>query len=140
MKQSVGLAGALAAVCGALVCAHAAAATPVEIRKSLEAEARQADPDFAGFSPQRGRQFFTTRRENGWSCASCHNDPLGWGKHVVTGKEISPIAPGADPRRFSDPAKVQKWFRRNCNDVLKRDCTALEKGDLLAYLLSIGGK
>jgi hypothetical protein len=32
---------------------------------------------------------------------------------------------------------VDKWFRRNCVDVLERECTAGEKADLLAYLLQI---
>ena len=40
--------------------------------------------------------------------------------------------------RFTRPDKVEKWFRRNCNDVLGRACTASEKGDVLAYLMSLG--
>jgi hypothetical protein len=32
---------------------------------------------------------------------------------------------------------VEKWFKRNCNDVAGRACTALEKGDVLTYLLSL---
>ena len=47
---------------------------------------------------------------------------------------IAPLAPAFNPERFSDPAKVEKWFRRNCNDVLSRECTAVEKADVLAYL------
>ena len=35
---------------------------------------------------------------------------------------------------FTSTAKVDKWFRRNCNDVLSRECTAVEKADVLAYL------
>ena len=34
-------------------------------------------------------------------------------------------------------AKVEKWFKRNCNDVLGRVCTPLEKGDVLSYLLTV---
>ena len=33
--------------------------------------------------------------------------------------------------------KVAKWFKRNCNDVLDRECTAQEKGDVLSYLLTV---
>ena len=55
----------------------------------------------------------------------------------VTGKAIAPLAPGASPARFTDPAKVEKSFTRNCNDVLKRTCTPAEKGDVLAYLMSL---
>jgi len=32
---------------------------------------------------------------------------------------------------------VEKWFRRNCNDVLNRACTASEQGDVLAYLMTV---
>ncbi|MFP5443986.1 MAG: DUF1924 domain-containing protein, partial [Betaproteobacteria bacterium] len=37
-------------------------------------------------------------------------------------------------KAFTDTAKVDKWFRRNCNDVLSRECTAMEKADVLAYV------
>jgi hypothetical protein len=47
------------------------------------------------------------------------------------------MAPSANPQRFTDAAKVEKWFKRNCNDVLRRSCTAEEKGDFIAYMLSI---
>jgi hypothetical protein len=59
------------------------------------------------------------------------------GKHATTGKEIQPLAPVANAKRFSDAANVEKWFKRNCNDVLKRACTAQEKGDFMAYVLSV---
>jgi hypothetical protein len=39
------------------------------------------------------------------------------------------MATAVTPSRFSDNKKVEKWFRRNCDDVFKRECTALEKGD-----------
>jgi len=47
---------------------------------------------------------------------------------------ISPLAPAANPQRFTDSRKVEKWFRRNCGDVLDRECTAQEKADVLAWL------
>ena len=52
-----------------------------------------------------------------------------------TGKAIAPLAPAANAERFADAGKVEKWFRRNCNDVLGRACTPSEKADVLAYLL-----
>jgi mono/diheme cytochrome c family protein len=91
----------------------------------------------AAFSAARGRQLFE-RRASDWSCSSCHTlDPRSGGKHVVTGKAILPLAPAANPQRFTDEAKVEKWFRRNCKDVLSRECTATEKGDVLTYLVSL---
>jgi hypothetical protein len=46
------------------------------------------------------------------------------------------MAASANPARYSDPAKVEKWFRRNCNEVLGRECSAQEKGDWLSYMIS----
>ena len=63
--------------------------------------------------------------------------PTGQGKHASTGKAIAPMAPAANPKAFTDAAKVDKWFRRNCNDVLERECTPAEKADVLAYLISL---
>ena len=54
-----------------------------------------------------------------------------------TGKPIAPLAPLANGERFTDLAFADKWFRRNCNDVLGRACTAQEKGDVLAYLMQV---
>ena len=34
-----------------------------------------------------------------------------------------------------DVAEVQKWLRRNFNDVYNREGSALEKGDVLTYLI-----
>jgi hypothetical protein len=47
------------------------------------------------------------------------------------------MAPAFNPQRFTDAAKVDKWFRRNCKDVLARECSAAEKADVLAWLLSL---
>lgn len=85
-----------------------------------------------------GRQFFNTRHGAEWSCASCHNTPpTTEGKHASTGKAIAPMAPAFNPKGFTDTAKVDKWFRRNCKDVLSRECSATEKADVLAYLISL---
>ena len=64
-------------------------------------------------------------------------DSDGRGKHAGTGKPIGPLAPTFNPQRFSDTAKTEKWFRRNCNDVLGRECTPGEKADVLAWLMSL---
>lgn len=87
---------------------------------------------------ERGRTFFTSRHGGEWSCASCHGQaPTTGGKHASTGKAIDPLAPAFNPRAFTDGAKVDKWFRRNCKDVLQRECSAGEKADVLAFLLSL---
>jgi len=56
------------------------------------------------------------------------------GEHIRTGKVIDPMALSANPNRFSDAKKIEKWFRRNCKWVLGRTCTAQEKGNILLYL------
>jgi Domain of unknown function (DUF1924) len=87
---------------------------------------------------ERGRVFFTSTHGGEWSCASCHGKvPTGNGQHANTGKLIEPLAPAANARAFTSTAKVDKWFRRNCNDVLQRECQPGEKADVLAYLLSL---
>jgi Domain of unknown function (DUF1924) len=93
---------------------------------------------FQGFSATRGEQFFNSTHGNDWSCATCHTkNPAAQGKHTKTGKLIKPLAPAANAERFTDQAKIDKWFKRNCNDVLNRACTPLEKGDVLTYLMSL---
>ena len=115
--------------------ALAAADTPATIAATYAEAARRDAPAFAGFSAQRGEQFFRATHGNDWSCASCHTaNPAAVGKHAKTGKAIAPLAPAANPERFTSLATADKWFRRNCNDVVGRECTALEKGDVLAYL------
>lgn len=86
----------------------------------------------------RGQTFFNARHGGEWSCASCHGTPpTTQGKHASTGKPIAPLAPAFNPKAFTDTAKVDKWFRRNCKDVLARECSAGEKADVLAYLNSL---
>ena len=63
--------------------------------------------------------------------------PTQAGKHARTGKPITPLAPAFNAERFTDAAKTEKWFRRNCNDVVGRECTAGEKADLIAWLLTL---
>jgi hypothetical protein len=121
------------------IAASAAAETPADFQQSFETAARQEVAGFSGFSAQRGAAFFKTTHGREWSCASCHTpSPTATGRHAKTDKPIAPLAPSANVERFTRPDKVEKWFRRNCNDVLGRACTASEKGDVLAYLMSLG--
>lgn len=86
----------------------------------------------------RGQRFFAQTHGREWSCTSCHgNPPTATGRHASTGKTIPPLAPAANPDALTNRAKVDKWFRRNCGDVLGRACTAAEKADVLAYLMSL---
>ena len=108
------------------------AGTPQEQLGALSAQAGRSP------SAAQGQQFFNATHGREWSCASCHNAlPTGDGKHASTGKAITALAPAFSPERFTDPAKSEKWFRRNCNDVLARECSAAEKADVLAWLMSL---
>ena len=114
------------------------AETPNDVLAALQNEATKSTPNFQGFLPARGEKFFKEKHGNDWSCTSCHTDnPAATGKHAKTEKPIDPIAPAANAERFTNPKKIEKWFKRNCNDVLDRACTPQEKGDVLAYLLTI---
>jgi uncharacterized protein DUF1924 len=121
--------------CAALASA-AHAGTPQELLQTWGAQARAQSSQFAGFSAERGRSLYLTQPAD-WSCSTCHTrDPRSDGRHAVTSKPIKPLSPLANPTRFSDATKVEKWFKRNCNDVLNRECTVVEKGDLLTFLMS----
>ena len=116
-------------------CAQAAPAAG--LLEGYQSAARQESADFKAFSAARGRDLFLARHGD-TSCATCHTDgPRAEGRHSRTNKAIEPLAPVANAQRLSDPAKVEKWFKRNCNDVLQRACTAREKGDFIAWLLSV---
>lgn len=124
-------------VVAGLAAQPALAETPNQVLSSIQSEAKTT-PGFQGFSAERGASFFKTTHGKELSCISCHTEnPAAQGKHANTGKVILPLAPSANAERFSDPAKVEKWFKRNCNDVLGRVCTAQEKGDVLTYLLTV---
>lgn len=71
------------------------------------------------------------------SCTTCHTSNLSAQGKTRAGKAIEPMAASASPKRYTDRAEVEKWFKRNCSDVLGRECSAQEKSDVLAYLLSL---
>lgn len=127
----------LPTLCLLLVGVAAHAETPQQIRQGYAAAAAAQQ---AGFTPsaERGGTFFRQRfasNDKMPACTSCHTDsPLNAGQHVVTGKAIRPLAVAVNGQRFSDPAKVEKWFGRNCKEVVARDCTPAEKADFVAYM------
>ena len=117
-----------------MIAGTAWAETPQQILDGLVAQAGPA-------SVARGEKFFRSKfsgGKNADSCTACHTDNAkAVGSHVKTNKVIDPLAPVAQKDRFTDPAKVEKWFKRNCNDVLGRACSAQEKADFTAYMISI---
>lgn len=108
------------------------------ILDGYKAQAKQENAAFKDFTVAAGQKLYTTVGPNQLSCSSCHTDsPKNEGKHAKTNKAIDPLAPSVNPKRFSDLAQVEKWFKRNCNDALGRACTTQEKGDFMTYVLSV---
>ena len=117
-----------------------AGAIPIGAHAASPADLQAAYGALSGTAanPDRGQQLFTTRHGREWSCSSCHGEvPTQAGKHASTGKPIAPLAPAFNPQRFVDDAKTEKWFRRNCNDVIGRECSAAEKADVIAWLRTL---
>lgn len=131
MKPTTAVCVALALASSTLA-ADVLAANPTQLLSAYSAQAGAAP------SVERGRGLFTATHGREWSCGSCHGEvPNGTGRHAATGKPIGALAPAANPERFTDEARAEKWFRRNCNDVLGRECSAAEKADVLAWLLTV---
>lgn len=125
----------------ALIFSGAGIAGPREAQLDQYASAaKAANPAFTGFSAVRGKtlhtQAFAGGKADTPACTSCHGKEVTGAGRTPAGKAIEPMALSASPARYNDPAKVEKWFKRNCNEVLGRECTALEKGDWLSFMIS----
>lgn len=109
--------------------------------EGLSAEAKAANPSFMGFDAKRGEAIFvskhTGKKGGEMSCTTCHTINLkNGGQNVNTNKPILALAPSANAARLTDVAEVEKWLRRNFNDVFAREGSALEKGDVLTYIIN----
>ncbi|MDR2839467.1 MAG: DUF1924 domain-containing protein [Azonexus sp.] len=118
-----------------------AQAGPIDTQLAgYKAAAQAADAKFTAFSAERGKAFhnraFGGGKPDTPACASCHNENPRAAGLAPTGKVIEPVALSATPGRYADPAKVEKWFKRNCQEVLGRACSPQEKGDWLSYMVS----
>lgn len=118
----------------------ATAAARDDVLASYATAAKAATPSFAGFSTARGEKLHVTRFASGKaetpSCTTCHGDSPRSAGRTPAGKAIEAVAVSVTPARYTDAAKVEKWFKRNCTEVLGRECTPLEKGDWLSYMIS----
>jgi Domain of unknown function (DUF1924) len=126
----------------ALLMGGAASADPARdaILAELAKAAKNDDPSFAAFSAEAGKAFWFATHSGGKpdtpSCTACHTqDPKASGK-TRAGKAIEPMAVSVTSRRFTDATEMEKWFLRNCNSVLGRECSPTEKGNVITYLSS----
>lgn len=116
------------------------AAEPNEQVRSL-VDSYKSDAGVQSFSAEEGGKLFNSKRVHSEkkeerSCTTCHTaDPSKPGKTMV-GKVIEPMAPSVNKERFTDPKKIEKWFKRNCTWVLERECTPKEKGDFITFMMT----
>ena len=107
----------------------------------LEAEYQaQGAGDFSAAAGEAlwNKTFVDAKKGDKRSCTTCHTTDLKQsGKHARTGKVIEPMAPSVNPKRFTEVKKIKKWFVRNCKWTLGRECTAQEKGDVLAFVKNL---
>ena len=91
--------------------------------------------------PQEVKKIFTSnhigKKGKEISCTTCHTTNLNnSGENTFTGKIIEPLSPKANPKRFTELKEIEKWMKRNFNDVYNREGTALEKGDVTTYIIN----
>lgn len=126
---------------GLFTAGFAAASATDDIMAGFTTEALALDAGFAGFSAERGRELFSTEfalgKEDTPACTSCHTDDPTQSGETRAGKAIDPMAASMNLERYTELKKVEKWFGRNCKSVLGRECTAIEKGDFITYMLSL---
>ncbi|MBF0283954.1 MAG: DUF1924 domain-containing protein [Magnetococcales bacterium] len=112
--------------------------TPAALLDGYAQEVKAKDSSFGGFSAQRGEALFRgkfTASADTPSCTTCHTESPKQAGKTRAGKAIDPLAPSANPARFTESDKVEKWFGRNCESVLGRPCTPLEKGDFITFII-----
>ncbi len=113
---------------------YAEADTITDLQATYQAEGA-ADFSAAAGEAFWNKSFVDAKSGEERSCATCHSSDLKQaGKHATTGKVIEPMAPSVNSERFTDVAKINKWFIRNCKWTVGRECTAQEKGDVLAWI------
>ena len=108
---------------------------------SLKQEVLQENPKFTGFDAKRGEEIFTSKhigkKGKEISCTSCHTINLNnSGENTFTGKTIEPLSPKANPKRFTDVKEIEKWMKRNFNDVYNREEKKKKKGDVITYIIN----
>lgn len=135
---------ALLAALGLISLSFNVSADPASAQKLADKYAviaKHIDPNYKGLDADAGKAFFNrelTIHGKQIACASCHtSNPANTGKHIVTGKPIKPLAPSVNKERFAQLDKVEKNFEKHCLEIIGRDCTAEEKGNYIAYLLTV---
>ena len=108
---------------------------------SLKQEVLKTEPNFKTFDAKKGEEIFKSKhigkKGKEISCESCHTTNLAnSGENIFTGKTIEPLSPKANPKRLTDINEIEKWLKRNFNDVYNKEGTPMEKGDVITYIMS----
>ncbi|MDH5188647.1 MAG: DUF1924 domain-containing protein [Rhodospirillaceae bacterium] len=123
-------------------------AASIIVALTASAEAGPREDIIAGFTaegagapnPDNGKMMFNKNYASGKpdtpGCTTCHGSNPSQGGETRTGKPIDPMAVSKTPDRFTDKAKVDKWFLRNCQGVIGRECTAQEKVDFISFMMT----
>jgi mono/diheme cytochrome c family protein len=114
----------------------AAGADPVAVTGLLDQYRKAGAADFdAAWAKDAWTKEFPAEGGKTRSCITCHGSDLTKpGRHAKTGKVIDPMARSVNPDRYTDMAKIEKWFKRNCEWAWGRLCTPREKGSFLLFL------
>jgi hypothetical protein len=119
---------------------QASVVTAEQVAKDYGLFAKRLNPN-SKLSAEAGRAFYIKKvsyKGRVFSCSDCHGDnPANMGEHSTTGNPIKPLAPSANPNRFSDVSKSETNFAKHCQQVYGRNCSAQEKGDFITYLLTV---
>jgi len=139
--KNILLQATMAVSLGLFTVGFAAASPTDDILAGYATEASALDSSFDGFSAERGRTLFVTEfgtgKEDTPACTTCHtNDPTQLGE-TRAGKSIDPMAASINLERYVELKQVEKWFGRNCKSVIGRECTPIEKGDFITFMLTL---
>ncbi|QKF83515.1 DUF1924 domain-containing protein [Halarcobacter ebronensis] len=107
----------------------------------LKNEVIKEKPNFKSFDIKRGEEIFTSKhigkKGKEISCSSCHGVDLTKShENFFTAKVIEPLSPNTNKKRLTQKKEIDKWLKRNFNDVYNREGTPKEKGDVLSFIMS----
>ncbi len=120
---------------GSFVAAPVAYATPAS--EALLAKYKAEGASKVDAEKGRADWIKESKGEDGevMSCSTCHGTDFSKaGKHHKTHKVIEPMSARVNVERYTDEKKIEKWFKRNCKDTWRRECTAQEKTDFLTFM------
>ena len=115
----------------------ASAVTPAELQQISTPQPGQACRDSPDFRHSAGGSFSTPRMATTELRIVSYPDPAGPGRHAKTARYRVAV-PLANPSGLPMPRRPKSGSAVIATTCWVRLCTAQEKGDVLAYLMSLG--